>query len=204
MSAASAPAWNRSPSTEALSSSHRPSPSIDSNLAANNALTAGGTSSTVIDPWSSSSANICSTNSGTPCAASTIRWRTSGASDRCSNRSSSMRSTSSSESEPRRTESELTLPPPQPGRRSSNSGRARHSSRTGPSRSHSDRYSMRSSSVGSAQWTSSNTTTNGWIAARLSNTRRSAQNVSSPAPEASPSPNAADTSPAIRAPSGFP
>ena len=44
------------------------------------------------------------------------------------------------------------LPPPQPGRTSSSSGRAMHRSRTAASRVQSARCSIRSRNVGSAQW----------------------------------------------------
>ncbi len=55
----------------------------------------------------------------------------------------------------------FSLPPPQPGRSSSSSGRAMHSSRIGASRVQSATCSIRSRNAGSAQWMSSNTTTSG-------------------------------------------
>ena len=54
----------------------------------------------------------------------------------------------------------LRRPPPQPGRRSSSSSRARQTIRAGP-RTHCARYSIRSSIPSSAQWMSSNASTSG-------------------------------------------
>ena len=61
----------------------------------------------------------------------------------------------------RRIEVAFSLPPPHPGRASSSSGRAMHSTTIGASRERSLTCSIRSRNVGSAQWRSSNTTTSG-------------------------------------------
>ena len=65
------------------------------------------------------------------------------------------------------------------GRRSSSSGRAVQTSRSGTPRVHAPRYSMRSSSVSSAQCTSSTTAMTGRRRASASKSLRMAQNVSS-------------------------
>ncbi len=73
----------------------------------------------------------------------------------------------------------LGLPPPQPGRTSSSSGRAAHSNTIGAPRDQSAMCSMRSSSAGSAHCTSSNTSTSGPLSAVCSKNRRTAQKPSS-------------------------
>ena len=57
--------------------------------------------------------------------------------------------------------SALRLPPPQPGRRSSSSGRAVQTTRIGTSVAQSTRWSMKSRRPSSAQWMSSKTSTRG-------------------------------------------
>ena len=71
------------------------------------------------------------------------------------------------------------LPPPQPGRTSSSSGRAMQATRIGASRLRSVTWSTRSSRLGSAQWRSSSTTTSGRERDRPSKNRRTAQPISS-------------------------
>ena len=66
------------------------------------------------------------------------------------------------------------------------------------------RYSIRSSSVGEAQCTSSRQTSRGWSRASSSRKRRIAQNVSSAAAAPSTCPTAVRISSAIRAPSSTP
>ena len=79
----------------------------------------------------------------------------------------------------------LRRPPPHVGRSSRNSGRAGHRKRIGESRVRSATDSIRSSSVGSAQWMSSMRTTSGFSSARCSSMRRNAQTSSSAAAETS-------------------
>ena len=85
----------------------------------------------------------------------------------------------------------FSLPPPQPGRPSRSSGRARQTISTGASRTQSARCSIRSSSVGSPQCTSSNTRTSGGLRASASTSLRTAQKTSSLAAPAVPEPIAA-------------
>ena len=73
----------------------------------------------------------------------------------------------------------FTIPPPHPGRVSSSSGRARHSSMIGASRDQSAICSMSSRNFDSPQWMSSNTRTSGWRVACASKKSRMAQSVSS-------------------------
>ena len=107
-------------------------------------------------------ASISSTNSGLPSAARAdplaqlgveLGRRRAGARSARPSRASSSGSS--------RTVVAFSLPPPQPGRSSSSSGRARHRSRIGASRDQSATCSTRSRNVGSAQWRSSKTTTSG-------------------------------------------
>ena len=73
----------------------------------------------------------------------------------------------------------------QEGRESKRSGRARQRSRIGAPLEKPSTYSSRSSSVGSAQWMSSTTTTRGRASASVSNSRRNAHAVSSGEPGSS-------------------
>ena len=97
----------------------------------------------------------------------------------------------------------LSLPPPQVGRSSRNSGRAGQMKRIGESRARSATDSMRSSRVGSAQWMSSTRTTSGRSSARCSRARRNAQTSSSWAADTS-RPTSPTSPRAIAAASGSP
>ena len=72
----------------------------------------------------------------------------------------------------------LSLPPPQVGRRSRNSGRAVPMTSSGRPLTHSTRWSTKSSRPSSAQWRSSNTSTAGDSSAIPSRNRRHAANRS--------------------------
>ena len=85
------------------------------------------------------------------------------------------RTAESGESE---TVSALRLPPPQPGRRSSSSGRAVQTTRSGTPVAQSTRWSTKSSRPSSAQWRSSKTSTSGRCSASASKKRRHAANAS--------------------------
>src|SRR5581483_6455388 len=131
-----------------------------------------------------------STNSGMPSAEAWTRRRTSPATPLPS-RFSSSTADSSSDSGSSRIVVAFHLPPPQAGRRSSRSGRARQTSRTGPSRMPSARCSTRSRKVGSAQFTSSKTTTSGFVRESDSSSRRIPQKPSSAATGSSSRPTSA-------------
>ena len=99
---------------------------------------------------------------------------------------------------------ERTRPPPQPGRTSSSSGRARQRISSARSRTHCARWSISSSSGSSAQWMSSKTMISGWTSASSSANSRAAQAISgaprSPStasitPDARPSSSAIASSP---------
>jgi hypothetical protein len=73
----------------------------------------------------------------------------------------------------------LRRPAPHVGRRSSNSGRARVTTRIGELRDESSRYSMKSSSESSAHCMSSNAIKTGYVSVRRSKKSRQAANRSS-------------------------
>ena len=77
----------------------------------------------------------------------------------CSSSRPSRRAVSTSESGRSDTVAAFALPPPQPGRRSSSSGRAVATTSSGTPLAQSARWSTKSSSPSSAQWRSSNTST---------------------------------------------
>ena len=108
--------------------------------------------------------SISSTKSGLPSAASAIRSRPRRRAppDRRGSRSAGAHS--SSERGSSSTDVAFSLPPPQPGRTSSSSGRARQTRRIGASRVESAMCSTRSRKVASPQWMSSKTRTRGWAA----------------------------------------
>ena len=96
----------------------------------------------------------------------------------------------------------FSLPPPHPGRASSSSGRAMHSTTIGASRERSLTCSIRSRNVGSAQWRSSNTTTSGRRPGQRRGSFRVAQEIFSlVTPFEPPSPSASETPATIRSPS---
>ena len=142
-------------------------------------VTTQAPSSLIKAPWSISIEIICSTNSGLPSDASEIRSRMLGAtpaSPRIETISRSACAEFSGSSSISVRAPSLSL---QPGRASVSSGRARQSSTIGTPDANFVRYSSSSSSVGSAQWTSSNTATSGRSVARLSKSIRTAQKASS-------------------------
>ena len=117
----------------------------------------------------SSIATISSTKSGLPSAAARMRSRRPGSTSPASSPSSG--SLASRPSGSSRTVVACSLPPAQPGRRSSSSGRAMHRSRIGASRDQSATCSTRSRNASSAQCRSSHTTTSGRSRAASSNRR---------------------------------
>ncbi len=125
---------------------------------------------------SAATATSCSAKRGLPPACSTIRSRTSGAIGSTASLSTSLPSASAG-SGSSSTRNPVDVGPPQPGRASSSSRRARQTTRIGPS-AHSPRYWIKSRSVGSAQWMSSNTTTSGRSRAIDSSRRRTAHSAS--------------------------
>ena len=136
-------------------------------------------------PASRTSASISSTNSGLPSAASRILSRRSAPAPPRRPTSASLSAADSGSS---RTVAAFSLPPPQPGRRSSSSGLAMHSRSRGASRDRSATCSTRSRNVCSAQWMSSKTQIGGRAAARSSSSLRNAQAISSAEVVVSPSP----------------
>ena len=98
----------------------------------------------------------------------------------------------------------FSLPPPQAGLPSRSSGRARQTIRTGASRTQSARCSIRSSSVGSAQCTSSKARTRGDLRASVSTSLRTAQRISSLTAPAVPEPIALSSRAATTSASGVP
>ena len=86
------------------------------------------------------------------------------------------------------------LPPPQPGRRVSSSGRAVPTTSSGTPDDHSTRWSTKSSRWSSAQCKSSKTRTSGRSSARPSKKRRQAVNASSRASPEGSAPPASPTS----------
>ena len=203
--AASASAVNSLPMTDACSISARSSGSSRSSRAARSAWIVGGrTWSSSERSCSASIASICSRKSGFPSAASATRARVERASSRSPRTWEMSASESSSERPSRSMDTAFTLPPPQAGRSSRSSGRARHSTMMGASFVRSTSESRRSRSVGSAHWRSSNTRRRGRSRASDSSSLRIAQNVSSLADSASGLPTAAATRRAMRAASGVP
>ena len=87
-------------------------------------------------------------------------------------------STSSSRRAERRSSELFSRFAHQPGRLSSNSGRAVQTSSKGASLAHSSTWSMKSSRLSSAQWRSSKTSTTGRNAASASRKRRQAKKAS--------------------------
>ena len=160
-----------------------------SSLAASRAWIVGGTPSSASPPSSLSIASICSMKSGLPSAAPAIRSRMRSPSGACPSR---LR-ISASHSESDRGSS--SSPADHSGRSSSSSGRASATSSSEVSRADSRVYSTRSRKVGSAQWQSSKTTTSGRSRPSVSNSRRTAQKVSSLPPARD---SAAPTRPATR------
>ena len=143
---------------------------------------------------------ISSTNSGLPSAAARIRSRAVPGRSAPPSRLSSSAPASSPASGSSRIEVAFILPPPHPGRISSSSGRATQTSSSSASRVQSARCSIRSRSIGSAQWMSSNTTTSGRSFARCSKSLRTPHAASS-GPAGSDQPNSPPTRRAIRSPS---
>ncbi len=133
-------------------------------------------------PLSTSMRIVSSTNSGLPSVRSRssagrgggispevpASWKTS---------FSTRSSLSSAESGSSSIAVERTRPPPQPGRVSRSSGRARQRIRSGV-RTQSARCSMRSRSGSSAQWMSSKKSTSGWTSPSVCITSRAAQEIS--------------------------
>ena len=129
-------------------------------------------------PSSSRSASISSTKSGFPPAASTIRSRAGSleiGAGKVVEKRRALGVGERLEANRRR----VGLPPPHCRRRSSNSGRATQTSRTGASLVQSVTWSTRSRNVGSPQWMSSKTMTSGRRRASVSTNVRTARNVSS-------------------------
>ena len=123
-----------------------------------------------------------------PARASSAAWTSAGSTDRSMSVAISF-AVSVSESG----ESEIVVafrfPPPQPGRRSSSSGRAVHTQRRGTPLAHSTRWSTKSSRPSSAHWRSSKTRTSGRRSASASKNFRHAAKISarrSPPISASP------------------
>ena len=154
--------------------------------AARSAWIVAGTASSAASGSSASMASICSTNSGLPSAAATMRSRSAGrdvavvhqpvdqilglvVTQAARARRALVRGRGAA----------------QDGRASKRSGRARQRSRIGAPLEKPRTYSSRSSSVGSAQWMSSTTTTSGFESASVSNSRRNAHAVSSGEPGSS-------------------
>ena len=130
---------------------------------------------------SPASASISSTKSGLPSATSTMRCLvTSSSVPRASSSTNSVLSVSERGSS--RIEVEFSFPPPQPGRTSRRSGRARQTSRIGAARIQSARCSIRSRNVGSPQWMSSKTSTSGARSANRLEERSQRTKLSSIAP----------------------
>ena len=153
----------------------------------------------------SASPRSSSAKSGLPSVASAIRAAASGGRVARLRRFAISSRVSSSPSGSSRIEVAFSLPPPQPGRASSSSGRAMHSSMIGASRDRSATCSTRSRNVGSAHWRSSNTTTSGRRRATASNSRRAAQKISSLVPPSGPpNPTASATPAAIWSAFGSP
>ena len=123
-------------------------------------------------PSSTSIDTNCSTNSGLPSAAAVTRSRIAdGGTPAAPSSASTIRAASSSGSGPQRRSDPGPAPVPHAGCSSSRSWRAVHSSRQGASTPPSVRCARSSSSVGSAQWMSSMTTTSGPRAPRMSSIR---------------------------------
>ena len=123
-------------------------------------------------------ASICSTKNGFPSAAPLIRSRAESSSAVALSRLSIRTSVSAS---PNGSSKTHVRPGSRnhSGRVSRSSGRARQRTKRGTLRDQSARYSIRSSSVGSAQCASSSRRTSGRVDAIPSSSLRSAQNVSS-------------------------
>ena len=136
---------------------------------------------------------ISSTNSGFPSAAVWTRANASGVDVPPPSSPSTSCADSLSDSGSRKMAVALCLPPPHAGRASSRSGRAIATSRIGASRDQSAMCSTRSSSVGSAQLRSSNTTTSGCWRASASSKWRTPQKPSSTAADVSASPTSSAT-----------
>ena len=216
-SASTAPRQNSFPTTAAASRICRSSPGRPSSRAASSARMVGGTaiparspsashapSARRSRPESTSIPTISSTNSGMPSAAAVIRSRTSTGSGVPPRRLPRSTSLACSESGSRWIVVALRFPPAQSGRRSSSSGRAMHSRSIGASRVHSTTWSRRSSSVGSAQWMSSTTTSSGRRRAVASNSLRTAQKISSDAATPGTAPVTRASRAAIRSASSSP
>ena len=149
-------------------------------------------------PSSISMDSVSSTKSGLPSAASWMRDATTGSSVASPNRFSISSSDRSGDRGSRVTVIEPACAV-QPGRSSSNSWRAIARSTSGALCDRSTTYSTRSSSVGSAQWRSSSTTTRGRFRASVSNSLRTPQKPSSAAAPASTNPISSATRSAARA-----
>ena len=122
---------------------------------------------------------ISSTKSGLPSAASRMRARSAGSRRTSPTRSLISMSASSSESGSSRRFVAFTLPPPQPGRRSSNSGLAIQTMSKGASRARAATCSTRSRKLSSPQLTSSKTQTTDCSAAAASSSLRTLLAISS-------------------------
>ena len=146
--------------------------------AAISACSVSGIRSTDSTPSSASIRIVSSTNSGLPSVLSSNSQRASSESCVPSSSASTSCSLSSRGSDSSSIAVARTRPPPQPGRRSSSSGRARQISSSGASRTQVARCSISSSSGSSAQWMSSKTSTSGCSSASRCAHSRAAQAIS--------------------------
>ena len=199
--------WKVVPATDTRASSARSSSGSRSRRAASSAWMVGGTGRPPASPLSAqpscsrrrrpssiSMVSSSSANSGFPSQASPRRAAVSGGTAARLRRFATSSSVSSGPSASSRIEAAFSLPPPQPVRLSSSSGRAMHTSAMGASRARSATCSTRSRKVGSAHWRSSSTTTSGRRRATASNSLRTAQKIFSlVAPGALPRPIASAT-----------
>ena len=162
VSSLTAPRWKTVPSTEAAVTMAHSSDGKPSRRAASSALIVEGTgrsersdeathaSSVRVSSSSSTSiATISSAKRALPSAASAIRASAAGGTGAPSSRLEISCRLSASVSGSSRIEVALSLPPPQPGRVSSSSGRAMQRSRIGTSREKTATCSTRSRNVGS-------------------------------------------------------
>ena len=205
--AATAPTQKTSPTTEASCSSAFSTGGNASSRAAISAWTVSGTGMFSASGAGRSPSGTCGSNSirtnssaysGLPPAFAMMADRVSAGSSVPSSSVESSVPVSSCVSGASAIVIEFRLPPPQPARRSSSSGRAAQMISSGTCPAHSTRCSMNSSSASSAHWRSSNSRTSGRSVARLSKKRRQAVNSSFWSSAAAASPASSPTSGARR------
>ena len=123
-------------------------------------------------PSSTSIATNSSTKSGLPSAEAAMRSLIAPADESSPSRFAISSTTRSPDRGARSTVVARSFPPAQPGRVSRSSGRATHTKSIGKPRDQSATWSTMSRKADSAQWMSSNTTTNGRLSANSSKKRR--------------------------------